>query len=104
MESPRAGTPHPTGKRPDKEQTDMGIISLLIIGLVVGLLARAILPGRQAIPIWLTVLIGVGGLLLGALFFNSNRHLLPSIIVGTIISIILLAIVDRMGAGRRSRV
>ncbi len=38
----------------------MGIISLLSIGLVVGALARAVLPGRQALPIWLTCLIGAG--------------------------------------------
>ncbi len=45
--------------------TVSGIISALIIGLIIGALGRLILPGRQAIPIWLTILIGIGAALLG---------------------------------------
>jgi uncharacterized membrane protein YeaQ/YmgE (transglycosylase-associated protein family) len=40
------------------------ILVLLVVGLVVGALARAVLPGRQALPIWLTMLIGAGSLVL----------------------------------------
>jgi uncharacterized membrane protein YeaQ/YmgE (transglycosylase-associated protein family) len=36
-----------------------GIISALIIGLVIGILGRLVVPGRQAIPIWLTIVIGI---------------------------------------------
>ncbi|MGH3343952.1 MAG: GlsB/YeaQ/YmgE family stress response membrane protein [Carbonactinosporaceae bacterium] len=36
-----------------------GIISALIIGLIVGALGRLVIPGRQRIAIWLTLLIGV---------------------------------------------
>ena len=43
-----------------------GIISALIIGLIIGALGRLIVPGRQSIPIWLTMLIGIGAALLGA--------------------------------------
>jgi uncharacterized membrane protein YeaQ/YmgE (transglycosylase-associated protein family) len=39
--------------------TITGIFSAIIIGLVVGVLARAILPGRQRIPIWLTIVVGI---------------------------------------------
>lgn len=83
----------------------MGIITLLVIGLVVGLLARAVLPGRQAIPIWLTVLIGVGGLLIGGVVFGTDtgtNHLVSRIIVGTLIAVVLLVVVDRIGIGRRT--
>ncbi|MCX4744125.1 GlsB/YeaQ/YmgE family stress response membrane protein [Kitasatospora sp. NBC_01287] len=41
------------------------IIWILIIGLVLGLLARLILRGPQAIPLWLTMLLGAAGALLG---------------------------------------
>lgn len=41
------------------------IIWILIIGTVIGLLARLVLPGRQPIPMWLTVLIGIVGALVG---------------------------------------
>ena len=41
----------------------LNIIWAIIAGLVIGLLAKLIVPGRQAIPLWLTVLLGiVGGL------------------------------------------
>jgi uncharacterized membrane protein YeaQ/YmgE (transglycosylase-associated protein family) len=39
----------------------MGIIGTLIIGLVVGLVARAVMPGRQAIGIILTMILGIAG-------------------------------------------
>jgi uncharacterized membrane protein YeaQ/YmgE (transglycosylase-associated protein family) len=42
-----------------------GIISAIVIGLVVGLLGRLLVPGRQSIPIWLMILIGIGAALLG---------------------------------------
>lgn len=47
--------------------TVTGIISALVIGLIIGALARLVLPGKQSIPIWLTILIGVIGALLGTL-------------------------------------
>lgn len=42
-----------------------GIISALIVGLIVGALGRLVLPGRQRIPIWLTILVGIGAALVG---------------------------------------
>jgi uncharacterized membrane protein YeaQ/YmgE (transglycosylase-associated protein family) len=37
----------------------------IILGLILGVLARLILPGRQNIPIWLTIIFGILGALLG---------------------------------------
>jgi uncharacterized membrane protein YeaQ/YmgE (transglycosylase-associated protein family) len=45
--------------------TVTGIISALIVGLIIGVLGRLVLPGRQSIPVWLTVVIGIGAALLG---------------------------------------
>lgn len=45
--------------------TVTGIITAIIIGLVIGALGRLVVPGRQNIPIWLTMLIGIGAALLG---------------------------------------
>jgi uncharacterized membrane protein YeaQ/YmgE (transglycosylase-associated protein family) len=39
----------------------MGFIWTLIIGLVVGLVARAVMPGRQALGIILTMVLGIAG-------------------------------------------
>jgi uncharacterized membrane protein YeaQ/YmgE (transglycosylase-associated protein family) len=41
------------------------ILWSLIAGLVIGALARLLLPGKQAIPVWLTVLLGIAGAFLG---------------------------------------
>ncbi|MEV6110887.1 GlsB/YeaQ/YmgE family stress response membrane protein [Streptomyces sp. NPDC051940] len=37
----------------------------IIVGLVLGYIARAILPGKQSIPWWLTIVCGIVGSLLG---------------------------------------
>ncbi|MEV0160711.1 GlsB/YeaQ/YmgE family stress response membrane protein [Nonomuraea fuscirosea] len=42
-----------------------GIISGLIVGIVIGVLGRLVVPGRQRIPIWLTIVIGVVAALIG---------------------------------------
>jgi len=39
----------------------MGIISMIIVGFVVGLLARAIMPGDQKMGIIMTILLGIIG-------------------------------------------
>jgi uncharacterized membrane protein YeaQ/YmgE (transglycosylase-associated protein family) len=41
------------------------IIVAVVGGAIIGGLARLILPGRQNIPVWLTVLIGIAAALLG---------------------------------------
>ena len=43
----------------------MGLIWAIIAGLIVGLLARLVLPGKQAIPLWLTIVLGIGGAVVG---------------------------------------
>jgi len=45
--------------------TVTGIITAIIIGLIVGALGRLVLPGRQSIPIWLTIVVGIVAALLG---------------------------------------
>lgn len=42
-----------------------GIITAIIVGLIIGALARLVLPGKQNVPIWLTILIGAIGALIG---------------------------------------
>jgi uncharacterized membrane protein YeaQ/YmgE (transglycosylase-associated protein family) len=43
----------------------MGLIWAVIAGLIVGLLAKLVLPGKQAIPLWLTIVLGIGGAVVG---------------------------------------
>jgi len=51
--------------------TVTGIISALVVGLIIGALGRLVVPGRQNIPIWLTMLIGVGAALLGTVIARA---------------------------------
>jgi uncharacterized membrane protein YeaQ/YmgE (transglycosylase-associated protein family) len=37
----------------------------IIAGLIIGLLAKLVVPGRQAIPLWLTIGLGIVGALIG---------------------------------------
>lgn len=39
--------------------TISGIISALVIGLIIGVLGRLLAPGKQNIPIWLTIVVGI---------------------------------------------
>ncbi len=47
------------------------IIGALIIGIILGALARLILPGRQNIPIWLTILVGIVAAFVGTLIARA---------------------------------
>ncbi len=42
-----------------------GFFTAIIIGLIIGALGRLIVPGKQNIPIWLTLLIGVVAAIIG---------------------------------------
>jgi uncharacterized membrane protein YeaQ/YmgE (transglycosylase-associated protein family) len=47
--------------------TASGIISAIIIGAIIGALGRLVVPGRQPMPIWLTIVIGIVAALIGSL-------------------------------------
>ena len=42
-----------------------GIFTAIVIGLIIGALGRLVVPGKQTMPIWLTLLIGVVAALIG---------------------------------------
>jgi uncharacterized membrane protein YeaQ/YmgE (transglycosylase-associated protein family) len=46
--------------------TASGIISALIIGIVIGALGRLVVPGRQSMPVWLTIVVGIIAALIGS--------------------------------------
>ncbi|MCC7327905.1 MAG: GlsB/YeaQ/YmgE family stress response membrane protein [Burkholderiales bacterium] len=43
----------------------MGIIGMIIVGFIVGLLARWFYPGAVILGFWMTALLGIGGSLVG---------------------------------------
>jgi uncharacterized membrane protein YeaQ/YmgE (transglycosylase-associated protein family) len=51
--------------------TVSGIISAIIVGAIIGALGRLVVPGRQNIAIWLTIVIGIVAAILGTLLANA---------------------------------
>ena len=50
----------------------MGIIGVIIAGIIIGLLGKFVAPGdKDNIPIWLTVLCGIGGVLIGWYIYSA---------------------------------
>jgi uncharacterized membrane protein YeaQ/YmgE (transglycosylase-associated protein family) len=45
--------------------TITGIITAIIIGAIIGVLGRLVVPGKQNIPIWLTIVIGIVAAFIG---------------------------------------
>jgi uncharacterized membrane protein YeaQ/YmgE (transglycosylase-associated protein family) len=45
--------------------TVTGIITAIVVGLIIGALARLVLPGRQNISILLTIVVGIVAALIG---------------------------------------
>ena len=43
------------------------IVSLLLSGLIIGLLARFAVPGKDPLRLWQTILLGIAGSLVGGL-------------------------------------
>jgi uncharacterized membrane protein YeaQ/YmgE (transglycosylase-associated protein family) len=74
------------------------ILGAILVGLVVGALARLIMPGKQNIGVIMTVLIGVVGSFLGTWvtyklgYSNANGgfEIIP-FLVGIIVAIVLIA-------------
>ena len=90
----------------------MEIIGVLIAGLIIGLLGKFFAPGnRDNIPLWLTVLCGIGGVLIGyyvaaALGVEATKGIdwirwIISIIVAAVLVMVAATVTGR-AAGRRA--
>lgn len=83
----------------------MSIIGFIIAGLIIGLLARLILPGRQKIGLVLTLVLGVVGSLIGGTIANAigSGDIMELNVIGfvaaVIASVLLLSIAERSGLG-----
>lgn len=84
------------------------ILSLLVIGLIAGFVARALVPGRDAMGIGATILLGIVGSFIGGflgwLLFGNNLDegaFQTSGIIGSIIGAVIALLVYR-AVGSRS--
>ncbi len=84
----------------------MGIIAWIVFGFVIGLLARAIVPGRQGMGFIMTTLLGIGGSLIGGLVASAVTgsplyEIRGAGFLGSLIGAVILLVVA--GAALRSR-
>jgi uncharacterized membrane protein YeaQ/YmgE (transglycosylase-associated protein family) len=84
------------------------IISLLIIGLIAGALARFLVPGRDPMGIGATIALGVvgsfvGGFLADVLFRDdaADRGLSPVGLIGSVIGAIIVLLIYNAVTSRR---
>jgi uncharacterized membrane protein YeaQ/YmgE (transglycosylase-associated protein family) len=81
------------------------IIVLIVIGLIAGFIARAVIPGKQDIGLVATIVLGIVGSLvgnlLGSLLFDGRFELGTSGIIGSIIGAIVVLGIYVAATGRK---
>lgn len=85
----------------------MNVLSTLIVGLIVGALAKLIMPGRDPGGIIVTMLLGIAGAFVGTWIGRSMGMYGPNQGAGWIMSIvgaIVLLLIYRLIVGRRTTV
>ncbi|AKF79911.1 GlsB/YeaQ/YmgE family stress response membrane protein [Myxococcus fulvus] len=88
----------------------MGIIAFLVIGLLAGLLARALMPGNQSMGLVATTLLGIVGSFVGgfvgSLFRSDGRvfDLHPSGLLFSVLGALLVLFLVGLAGRRRVHV
>ena len=83
----------------------MGILSWIVFGLVVGIIAKLLMPGRDPGGFIVTILLGIAGALLGGFLGRAMGFYGPSQAAGWLMSIlgaVVLLLLYRFGARRRT--
>ena len=83
------------------------VIGAIFIGLIIGALGRLVVPGRQRIPIWLTIAVGIVAALLGSAIVGPMRDTKGVDWVELVVQVALaaagVAIAASIRGNRRSR-
>jgi uncharacterized membrane protein YeaQ/YmgE (transglycosylase-associated protein family) len=95
FDSPRAGI-----------RGTVQILGLIVIGAIIGIIARLVTPGRQRIGVLMTVLLGIGGAIVGGVVASAigTGSIFELNVIGTIVGIIaavgLIALAQTLGVGQ----
>ena len=83
------------------------ILGLIVVGLIIGALARLIKPGRQRLSILATLLLGVVGAIIGGVIgglFNDDTNVFElnfwGFIIAVIAAVLLIGVAESISGGR----
>lgn len=85
------------------------VIGFIVAGLIIGLLARLILPGKQSIGLPLTLLLGVIGSIIGGTLANliGSGDIFELNVIGFVVAVVasvaLLSVAEKAGIGAGSK-
>lgn len=93
----------------------MEILGVIVAGIIIGLLGKLVAPGdKDNIPIWLTILCGIGGVILGwyvyAAFGGNGSggidwvRWIVAILVAAVLVVIASTLTGRNAGSRRHHV
>ncbi len=85
---------------------DVNILWVILVGIVIGFLARLLIPGRDPIGFLMTIVIGVAGALIGTylwdvVLFKKSDNEGVALFAGLVVAMILLWIYRQVTYGRR---
>src|SRR3954451_12055845 len=111
MRAPSVHTGRAEAPRHGGTMTVTGIITAIIVGAIIGALGRLVVPGRQPIPIWLTIVVGIIAAFVGTLLARAIGiptvtngidwlELLVQVIVAAVFVVIAANLYTRRGVRR----
>jgi uncharacterized membrane protein YeaQ/YmgE (transglycosylase-associated protein family) len=85
----------------------MSILAFIVLGIIAGFIARAVMPGRQAMGFIATALLGMVGSVLGGFIgslISGDRvfDLHAAGLIGSVIGALLVLLLTGAGRGRRA--
>jgi uncharacterized membrane protein YeaQ/YmgE (transglycosylase-associated protein family) len=101
-EGTESPTDHPRGVTSGGWEDNVAILYFILIGLVVGVLARLLLPGRDPVGLIGTILVGIVGAVVGGYLWRELFGDTEDVewIGAIVMSMILLYVYRRLALGR----
>jgi uncharacterized membrane protein YeaQ/YmgE (transglycosylase-associated protein family) len=85
----------------------MGVLGWIVFGLIVGAIAKLLMPGRDPGGFIVTILLGIAGALIGGFLGRAlgwYREGEPAGFVMSLLGAVVLLFIYRVYVGRRTRV